>query len=274
MPELDDGHTWIEAGTRIRIDGKGPTVVLAHGVLMDMGMWDRQVADLARVHRVIRFDMWGHGGSADPSGPRGLGDYVRQLTQVIEIAGDEGPPALVGFSMGGLLAQAFAVEHSAKLCRLVLMNAAYDRNPEQQARSRARLGDFETLGIAGNAEGTVARWFTDDERDTLAAEIAEIDGWMREGDEQAKLKAYRVFATAGADLVGRLGNIRCPTLVMTGEYDVGSTADMARRMAAEIPGAELEVISGQRHMMNVVAPTVVNAILRRFLEPGAGGSGR
>ncbi len=257
---------WVECGTRVRVEGAGPTVVLAHGVLMDMGMWGRQVADLARDHRVVRFDMWGHGGSADPPGPRGLDDYVCQLGQVIDLAADDGPPALVGFSMGGLLAQAHAIEHSAELRRLVLMNAVYDRNAEQRERSAARLGDFESLGIAGNAEATVARWFTDEERVTLAAAIAEVDGWMREGNEAAKLKAYRVFATAGGGLVGRLRSIRCPTLVLTGEHDVGSTADMARAMAAEIPGAELAIIPGQRHMMNVVAPADVNRILRRFLD--------
>lgn len=265
MPELSVGRTWVENGTRIRIDGAGPTVLLAHGVLMDMTMWDRQVADLALEHRIVRFDMWGHGGSADPDGPRSLEDYVRQLGQVIELASDEGPPALVGFSMGGLLAQGFAVDHSARLRRMVLMNAVYDRNAEQAERSAARLRDFETRGIAGNAAATVARWFTDYERETLAAEIAEIDGWMRAGDEAAKLKAYRVFATAGADLVGRLAAIRCPTLVLTGEHDVGSTADMARRMAAEIPAAELRIVAGQRHMMNVVATAEVNGILQNFL---------
>ena len=89
---------------------------------------------------------------------------------------------------------------------------------------------------------------------------------MRAGDEAAKLKAYRVFATAGAGIVGRLDRIDCPTLVLTGEHDVGSTALMARRMAAEIPGAELAIVPGQRHMMGVVAPAEINRILRRFLD--------
>ncbi len=257
--------TWIDDGTRIRIDGDGPTVVLAHGVLMDMTIWDRQVADLAEDHRVIRYDMWGHGGSADPAGPRTLDDYVNQLAKVVAIASDEGPPALVGFSMGGLLAQAFAVENAAALDRLVLMNTVYDRDPAQRRASAARLADFEASGIAGCAEATVNRWFTGPERQTLAGEIAEIDGWMRAGDERAKLKAYKVFATAGAAVVGKLNRIVCPTLVLTGEHDVGSTATMARRMAGEIPDARLEILPGQRHMMGVVAPAEVNRILRTFL---------
>ncbi|MDP6708884.1 MAG: alpha/beta fold hydrolase [Alphaproteobacteria bacterium] len=257
--------TWIDDGTRIRIDGDGPTVVLAHGVLMDMGMWERQVAGLAKDHRVVRFDMWGHGGSTDPAGPRTLDDFVGQLAKVVAIAGDRGPPALVGFSMGGLLAQAFAVQQSGALDRLVLMNAVYDRSADQARASAARLADFERSGIAGCAEATVQRWFTEAERETLAREIALIEGWMRAGDEAAKLKAYRVFATAGGSLVGKLDRIGCPTLVLTGEHDVGSTAEMARRMAAEIPGARLEIVPEQRHMMGVVAAAEVNRILRAFL---------
>lgn len=264
---------WIEDGTHIRIDGprdgprdrQHPTVVLAHGVLMDMTMWDRQVADLASHHRVVRYDMWGHGGSADPRGPRSLEDYVDQMATVIGIASDLGPPALVGFSMGGLLAQAFAIEHADRLDRVVLMNAVYDRTEAQREASAKRLGDFETLGIAGCAEATVARWFRDDQRETLASKIAEIGGWMRAGDEQAKLKAYRVFATSGTSIVGKLDRITCPALVLNGEHDVGSTAGMAQRMAAEIPDARLEILPNQRHMMGVVAAAEVNRILMAFL---------
>ena len=68
------------------------------------------------------------------------------------------------------------------------------------------------------------------------------------------------------EVTGKLGVVSCPTLVMTGEEDTGSTPDMARKMAAAIPRPELHILDGQHHMMPVLDADRVNAIIVEFIS--------
>ena len=249
-------------GTPVWISGEGPALVLAHGVLMDHRMWSRQVGALSDRYRVCRFDMLGHGSAPDPPGERRLEDFVDQLHEVVETVRGEGRPVLAGFSMGGLIAQAYAVRRHAGLGGLVLLNAVYDRTPEEARRVLERFEGNLAGGVEHAVESARRRWFREGDPDDL---VEEILGWMRDGDFAAKCKAHRVFATSGGDLVGRLGRISCPALVMTGELDSGSTPLMARKMAEQIPGARLEIVAGQHHMMPVLAAGRANTIIAGFL---------
>src|ERR1700748_558900 len=107
-------------GSRYLIEGQGLPVVLVHGVGMDLTMWDALAALLQKSSRVIRYDMLGHGHSRKPAGPYRLADFVAQLAT---LATDLELPAfdLVGFSMGGLVAQAAALHDPARIRRLVLV---------------------------------------------------------------------------------------------------------------------------------------------------------
>ena len=77
---------------------------------------------------------------------------------------------------------------------------------------------------------------------------------------------YRVLAEGDAELVQGLGQIACPTLVMTGEDDPGNTPAMARAMAGLIPGARLVILPGLRYMALAEEPAAVNMPLCAFLR--------
>lgn len=252
-------------GTPVWISGDGPTVILAHGVLMDHRMWGPQVEALSEQYRVCCFDMLGHGEAPDPPGERMLDDFVGQLHDVVQLVCDEEPSVLCGFSMGGLVSQAYAIEHHSDLSGLMLLNTVYDRTPEQTMRVRERFEGNLSIGVENAVESGRRRWFKERDRATRADAIEEILGWIGDGDFAAKSKAHRVFVSAGSEVVGRLGVISCPALVMTGEEDDGSTPDMARKMVAEMPNAQLEIVAEQHHMMPVLDAAGVNAILLGFL---------
>jgi pimeloyl-ACP methyl ester carboxylesterase len=76
--------------------------------------------------------------------------------------------------------------------------------------------------------------------------------------------AYTVFSTS--DLGDRLHAIRVPTLIATGEHDVGSNTRMAQFMRAQIHGSRLEILSGLRHSILVEAPDLVSRLVRDFLQ--------
>jgi (E)-2-((N-methylformamido)methylene)succinate hydrolase len=91
---------------------------------------------------------------------------------------------------------------------------------------------------------------------------------LQENHAPSYAAAYTVFSTS--DLGDRLQEIRAPTLVVTGEHDIGSNTRMARFMLAQIAGSRLEILPGLRHSILVEVPGVVARLVRDFLleRPG------
>ena len=90
--------------------------------------------------------------------------------------------------------------------------------------------------------------------------------WVEANDPKVYPAIYRVLDEGDAELVEAAAAIACPTLVITGGEDSGNSPDMARRMAALIPGARAEVLPGLRHMGLAEDPAAFNALLVPFLE--------
>jgi pimeloyl-ACP methyl ester carboxylesterase len=231
---------------------------------MDHRMWYAQTAALAPDYRVVRYDMLGHGGAPDPLGRRSLADFVEQAHEVVRTFSDQGPPVLVGFSMGGLIAQAYGIRNSSTLRGLVLLNAVYDRSEAERSAVLDRLAMMRDDGVESVVEAAAERWFSRYEQREMGSAIEEIFAWMRSGEFGPKVKAYEVFAAADAEVAGQLDAIGTPTLVMTGEGDAGSPPRMARDMAGAIAGAHLLILDDQRHMMPVLDATRVNLALVEF----------
>jgi pimeloyl-ACP methyl ester carboxylesterase len=248
-----------------KVQGTGPPVILIHGVGLDLGMWDAQATALAPRCRVIRYDMIGHGGSAVRPGALALDDFVAQLDGLCRDLGLD-RVSLVGFSMGALVAQAYALAQPERVARLVVMSGIYDRDPAARAALRGRWQEASRHGPKALIEAALVRWFSPQYRAQNPGAVMAIRRRLERNDRHGFLAAYRVFAEADAALAGRLGAIACPTLVMTGALDPGSTPEMARAMAAAIAGARLEVLPGARHLMPVEAAQAVSAALLAFLD--------
>ena len=253
-------------GTPVWVRGSGPSVIFIHGVLVDHRMWAPQVDALSGRYRTCCFDMLGHGRAPDPEGERTLGDFVRQVHHVVEDFSDTGPPVLCGFSMGGLIAQAYAARHHERLAGLVLLNTVHDRSPEEAATVLARFEGNVERGVENAVASGTRRWFTPDDHAQRAEVITSVQQWMREGDFAAKRKAHKVFVTSDAEVTGKLGALTCPALVMTGGRDAGSTPAMAQKMADAIPHAQAHILEDQHHMMPTLAADRVNRIIIDFLD--------
>ena len=107
------------------------------------------------------------------------------------------------------------------------------------------------------------RWFTEAYLRDNPDVIAEAKAQNQRNDPKAYAAAYRVLSLT--DMVDELPNIQAPTLVATGEGDIGSSPRMARVMHDRIAGSELLILDGLRHSILAEAPDRVSALLAEFL---------
>jgi len=253
------------AGTSYLATGQGQTVVLIHGVGLNKEMWGGQVVGLATHYRVIAYDMLGHGDSPRPAPGTGLLGYADQLLELLEHL--QVPHATeIGFSMGGLVARAFALHYPERLQGLVVLNSVFNRSPEQREGVIARTAQAAEHGPDANAEAALSRWFSREYQAANPAQIAAIRQTLAGNDPQGYLTTYELFATQDMYRADDLGSIQVPTLIATGELDPGSTPEMARQLAERIPGAQVAILEEQRHMMPVESPRLVNQVLLSFLD--------
>lgn len=245
-----------------RVDGEGEPLVLVHGVGGDGGMWDGVVSALPPRFRTIRLDLRGHGRSPLIGAPVSVQDLARDVTGVMDALGVR-KASIAGFSLGGLIAQAIALESPDRVDKLVLAATVAGRTPEEQARSAARIEVVREKGLAAIAAGNREFWFSDAfRRDHPEAVEARVRQFMA-CDPVSYLHAFAVFAKG--DFADRLGEIRVPTLVVAGEFDTAATARMARLMHERIAGSRLEILAGMRHALLIECPGRVAALMAEFL---------
>ncbi|MFV1498282.1 alpha/beta hydrolase [Phaeobacter sp. JH20_02] len=244
----------------LRDCGQGPALVLLHGVGMQSAAWGPQIEDLSRTHRVIAPDLPGHGGSAPLPADSELPDFVAWLRDVLR-ALDLGPVSLAGHSMGALIATGFAVSHPALTTRVALLNGVFCRDPAARAAVQSRAAEI----AAGRCDldTPLARWFGDSPTDIDARD--RVAGWLKSVDPAGYATAYAAFARGDATYAGRLAEIACPFLAITGDGDPNSTPEMSQAMALRVRRGRAVTITGHRHMVNLTAPDLVTAHLRDWL---------
>jgi len=244
--------------------GRGPALVMVHGVGLNAAVWMPQLDAFAADHRVLAYDTLGHGGSALPSWDAELPDYVAQVNAVLDEAG-VAEAILMGHSMGALIAIRAALDLGCRVRAVVAVNPVYRRPASQLAASRERARELEHHGCDSTLEQALRRWFGDD-GERSEARVEQVRRWLRDADPVGYARAYRVFCEADPWLDGCLGELRIPALFVTGGLDPNSTPAMARAMAAEAPRAEAVVVEGERHMLAFNAPDRFNAVVRDFLD--------
>ena len=245
------------------VEGRGRRVTLLHGVGSHLQAWDDVAASLRDRFTLLRYDLRGHGKSGKPPGPYNLDDYVADLAALLD-AQPVDRTTLVGFSFGGMLAPAFTVRHPERVRALGLGSAVAGRTPEQRAAVVKRADELGRGGASMTVGAAIERWFTPEFRaqnpDIIERQIQRVLG----NDPGGYAAAYRVFAES--DLIDDLGKISCPTLVMTGDHDTGSTPTMAMAIHERIAGSRLVILPRYRHSLLIEATSDVLRELRAFLD--------
>ena len=242
--------------------GRGPAVLLIHGVGGDARNWDAIAAHLRERFDVIAMDLRGHGESDLIEGPLDAHELARDAVRVLDECG-VATCAVVGMSLGGAVAQALTLDHPERVTSLAVIATVCGRTPEEQGKARDRIEFLKQHGTAGIAEANRERWFTDEFRRRHPDVVERRVEQVKACDAASYLHAFTVFCTT--DFVERLGDIRVPALIIAGEHDVAATPRMARLMEERIPDAEAHVLPRLRHSLLIEAEDEVTQLLERFL---------
>ncbi|MFE2040678.1 3-oxoadipate enol-lactonase [Streptomyces sp. NPDC059477] len=234
-----------------------PPLLLGPSLGTSYALWDEVAPELSVAHRVIRWDLPGHGGSAP--GLIGAGATVGDLAGlVLALADALGVErfAYAGVSLGGAVGLHLAVHHPERLSSLAVICSSACFNGDRPWRERAALVRAE--GLAQLAESANTRWFAggftvprlvQDHRDTDPAAYAAC-----------------CDALAAYDLRDRLGEISTRTLLIAGREDPATPPAHLREIADAVPGAALVEIPGASHLAPAQCPEAVLSALRTHLD--------
>ncbi len=249
--------------TRYVLEGEGPAVCLVHGVGSTLESWDGVVGHMGEGYTILRYDLRGFGKSTKIKGRYELEHFVDDFATLLDHLGIE-QCHLVGFSLGGLIAQGIAIRRPNRIDRLVLMSTIAGRTEEERAGARERLRNLER-GVAGDHfRKSLDRYFSPEFQKAHPEAITELEKRNKENDPDCYAAAYRVITET--DLADELHRIRSKTLVMTGEHDRGCNTRMATLMAERIADSQLVILKNLRHNVLAEAPQRIANELREFLR--------
>jgi pimeloyl-ACP methyl ester carboxylesterase len=248
-------------GSRINVvdSGSGPPVVLLHGLGCTASVWDAVVPGLAG-YRTVRLDLRGFGGSDRPNGPFGLEDLADDVACVLDDLG-LGATAVVGHSMGGMVAQHLALTSPSSVDRLVLCGTTGGLTPEIR-RTTVGLRDLvRSQGSAALAAAMGPMVFAPRSQVDRPALVQDFVDHF--GSCDPIVLALCLDAIAAFDVRRLLPRLSVPTTVIVGDQD--PYLEDGRALAELVSGATLTVLAGTGHMTPVEAPDELAAAVAAAL---------
>lgn len=252
------------------IHGDGPNLALVEGLGYHTWMWYKQLPAFSRHFRTLIYDNRGVGRSAKPDGPYTHAQNAGDLAGLLDHLGWDRTHVL-GVSMGGFIAQEFALALPARLEKLVLVATGFG-GPNMvavpSAAQRALLPD-PSLPYAEKVRRSMPLAFGDPEWPLWnAAEMAQIVAWRCAYPQPPAAAIAQGMAGLTFNVEERLPEISAPTLVIAGTRDHVVPPQNADLLAAAIPHATLDMIEGAGHLVFIEEPERFNGDVLRFLTEG------
>jgi 3-oxoadipate enol-lactonase len=245
--------------------GQGTPLVLLMGFGDDCHAWSNQLPAFAGSHRTIVLNHRGVGASDKPADGYSIPQFAADALGLLDHLGIERAHVL-GYSMGGRVAQHLAAHHPGRLHGLVLAATASKPNPLNLYSLKAGAYLYERFGPeAAAAFGPLISFTHSFFAANLPSLLAAIG---RPVATAMPVHAYlgHVRAIQEHDTTGVLGRITAPTLILIGEHEWLNPMPEAERLRAGIPNARIEVIPGGGHGFLWETPEAFNRAVLAFLE--------
>jgi len=256
--------------------GRGRPIVLLHEGIADRRMWNREFPLLARGHHVVRYDLRGYGGSTPATS-----EYspVRDLVALLDRL-DWTRTLIVGPSVGGKIALDLTLAFPERVEALLLVAPGYSgMDYDHVPGGKATFERDERLSQAAAAAwaGGKLEEATEHLRDLWASSLtggalALFQTMVRENAKEVfEERSGRFETREGEPAAARLKEIQVPTRILVGDRDNPAMPHCANFLARGIAGAQVQLVPGADHLLNLSRPDAFDAALREFVEslPGA-----
>lgn len=242
---------------------KASVVILSHSLGCSLTMWDPQMDALEPDFQVLRYDIRGHGRSEATPGPYTPELLAKDAIALLDALGIDKVHWL-GLSMGGMIGQAVALNHSDRLKSLALCDTTALIPPEAQHLWQERIGAVREKGIESQMEPTMERYFTP----SFLKSNPPMLGLIRKQFLATPAEGYLgcVEAIRRLSFLDHLSKIKIPTLIMVGEDDPGTPVSASQAIHEKISNSKLAIIQSARHLPNVEQPDAFNRTLLTFLK--------
>lgn len=257
LPKFGERRVVLPAyATTVRDFGNAgdPALVLIHGLGTDWRLWLDMVGPLSQRYRVLIVELRHHGDAADAPRASMLDELADDIAATLD-ALDIDRAVIAGLSMGGAVAQHFALRHAQRLDGLWLIATLAKGFPALLDRATAA----EANGVESQVATTLLRWFTPASLAANAHAVRYARSTIRRLSVEQWSASWRVLATV--DSIEGLPTIKVPVHVVAGELDVSTTPEMMRGIAAVIPSARFSVVPGAAHMIPLEAPRLLSDAL-------------
>ena len=242
-------------------EAKGsPITIFVHGVGLDNTMWYPQ-KEYFYNQSVLFYDLLNHGQSTGGYKELSFEIYSNQLLNIInELQLDK--INIVGFSIGALIAQHFTEKFYDKVNKLVLIGSVYKRSDKQIETVQKRYS--EALNGKSITNDSIKRWFSESYLNNNPEVYNFFYNLLEKKKDKDFLPAYKIFVNSDQYSIN-YSNFKMPTLIMTGENEVGSTPLMSEGISKEIKNSELYIIKDAKHGATIEQSKVVNEKINKFL---------
>jgi 3-oxoadipate enol-lactonase len=251
-------------GTKIYWDeqGKGEPVLLIMGLGWASNMWHRTRPVLAACYRTVAFDNRGAGRSDVPPGPYSIAQMASDAAAVLDTAGIESAH-LIGASMGGMIAQEFALQYPKRVRSLILACTASGGPHAVQAEPEAIQLLFRPGSPKEKAEAAVPFIYdVSTPRERIDQDLQVLSEWYPTPEGFiAQLQGILAW-----EAYSRLSQISVPTLVIHGVNDRLVPAGNADLIAARIPRAQLVKLPNASHIFMTDQSAAAHQVIQEFLS--------
>ena len=254
----DKSNTFFEANLQF---SNIPTIFI-HGVGLNTTMW-RPQKKFFNINKknTIYYDLLNHGKSENGFNKLSFLDFSNQLLQLIDFLKIK-KFNLVGFSIGALIAQHFSEKHSKKINKLIIIASIYNRSEKQRKKIIKRYN--EVLRGKSISDESIRRWFNADYLKLNPKIYDYFFNILEKKLNENFLPAYKLFVNADKYKLD-FSNLNIPTLIMTGENDIGSTPEMSQLLGKKINNSNVCIIPKAKHMVTYEKANSVNIEISNFL---------
>lgn len=257
----DSGFVNVDGGKLFyEVAGKGENIILLHDGMVNCRIWDEQFPLLAKNYRVTRYDRRGYGKSTDPEEKYSHIDDLNQVLIQLKIE----KTIIFGMSSGGRLAIDFTLKYPEKVSGLVLVGAVVG-GFGYTSHMTTRGGHFKPQSGTSDPVKIVKYFIMDDPYEIYS------------GNTEAKEKVMKLLPLLGRDnivptrpadrvAVKFLTEIKAPTLILVGEYDIPDVHAHAGVIDAGIPNSKREIIPKSGHLIPIEQPVLFNEAVMTFLK--------